>query len=460
MAEVKYGKINELTERMKQGDSAPVYLVHGDEFLCKKAFENLLDLLVPEKERSLNYEPLDGTAVTAEDVVGRLNTFPLFPGSKVVTVHDARVFYSKTSVEELAKKSIAAFDEQDLETASRHFVNMLGVGGISFDDLKQHGIERLIKSGFTDRLDVDKDKQTAWVKQVLDFCESRELTMPADTGADQVLDQAIVSGFPERNHLVLVTDFVDKRKRIYKTIKRLGVVVDCSVPQGSNRSNEQERLTLLRAHAGDVMAGAGKKGAPGLVEALYEKTGASLRSFDSELRKLIDFVGQRERLELDDVASVLDKSKQDPIYELGNAVAEKDVSKALYYVDNLLIWDFHPLQILSAIINQVRKLVLGKELIDALMEGRWDDRLDFPRFQKTVWPKAKAMDDGVHVKNMHPYVLYKTLMLASNYGYGQLAKAFESLSDADRALKSAGKRSRLILEQVIIETCTPVSKES
>jgi DNA polymerase-3 subunit delta len=396
---------------------------------------------------------LDGTAVTAEDVVGRLNTFPLFPGSKVVTVHDARVFYSKAGVEELAKKSIAAFDKQDLETASRHFVNMLSLGGISFDELKQHGIEGLIKSGVTDRLDVDKDKQAVWVNQLVDFCESREMAVPTDTGADQVMDKAIVSGFPERNHLVLVTDFVDKRKRIYKTIKRLGVVVDCSVPQGSNRSNEQERLTLLRGHARDVMAGAGKKGAPGLVEALYEKTGASLRSFDSELRKLIDFVGQRERLELDDVASALEKSKQDPIYELGNAVAEKDVSKALYYLDNLLIWDFHPLQILSAIVNQFRKLVLGKEMIDVLMGGRWDDRLDFPGFQRTVWPKAKAVDDGVHVKNMHPYVLYKTLMRAGNYRYGQLEKAVESLWDADRALKSAGKRSRLILEKAIMETC-------
>ena len=460
MAEVKYDKITDLITEMKSGNLAPVYLVYGEEFLCKNALERLLDILVPGKERSLNYESVDGAVVSAEEVVGRLNTFPLFSGSKVVALHGTQVFYSKASVDGLAAKSMEAFDEQDLATAARYFVNMLSLAGLSLDDARQGGVDQILKVNSADGPPLDKEKQAAWINQVFDFCRGQRMAIPTDIGAEGMLEEAIVSGFPKRNHLVLICDFVDKRKRIFKTIKQAGVVVDCSIPQGAGRVDERQRMTLFKEHARKVMSKAGKTGAPGLVEALYEKTGANLRGFDSEMRKLIAFVGQRDYIEPGDVAIALEKTRQDPIYELGNAVGERDVSKALHYAESLLSCDFHPLQILSAVANQVRKLVLGKDLLDRLLGGRWDDRLDYAGFQKTVWPQAKAMDGKAGVKNMHPYVLYKTLEMASNYKYEQLAQSFVTLLDADKALKSGGKKSKLILERAIIEICAPVTRQS
>jgi DNA polymerase-3 subunit delta len=460
MAEVEYGSLKDLVQKMKAGETSPVYLLYGEEFLCKNAFERLVDVLVPDKETSLNYESLDGATVSAEEIIGRLNTFPLFSGAKVVAVHGTRAFYSKASVEELAKRSIGAFDKQDLEAAARHFVNMLSLAGLSLDDMRQGGLERLFKNKSTDGLQVDPEKLAAWKNQMSDFCHQHHIGVPGSSRADEVLNEAITSGIPKGNNLVLVCDVVDKRKRLYKTIKQIGVIIDCSVPQGSSRGDERERMTLLRAHAKKVLAAAGKRAAPQVIEALYEKTGANFRSFDSEMHKLVAFVGDRGQIELDDIASALEKTKQDPIYELGNAVGERDVVTALYYVQSLLAWDFHPLQILSAVANQIRKLVLGKELIDRLLEGRWDERLDYRGFQKSVWPKAKAMDDGAHVKGMHPYVVYKTLVFASNYDYEQLASAFEALMRADQALKTGGKNGKFVLERAIIETCTSVSKES
>ena len=38
-----------------------VYLVYGEEMLTKGVFDALLNALIPASERSVNYEPLDGT---------------------------------------------------------------------------------------------------------------------------------------------------------------------------------------------------------------------------------------------------------------------------------------------------------------------------------------------------------------------------------------------------------------
>jgi len=453
MSEVNYSAMGQLVEGMKTGDVVPVYLLHGDEFLYKNAFQTLLDVMVPEKERTLNYEALDGVTVGAEEVIGRLNTFPLLSGSKVIALHDTRVFYSKVSAEELASKSREAFKKEDLMGACRYFVHMLSTLDLSFDDVNDGQLDRVWEKGSSDNRNIGKGESGLWLKRVVEHCFQEKIEIPGHDDAADLLSEAIVAGIPGTNHLVLTTDFVDKRRKLYKTIKKVGVIVDCSISQGTKWADEKERKGVLKTHMKKALAQEGKTADAGLFEALYEKTGANLRTFAGEIEKLVSFVGDRKEISVDDVAKALDKSKQDPIYELGNAIGERDIAKTLFYVDSLLKANFYPLQILSAAIKQVRRLILGKDLVRICLKGKWSNQLDYGRFQKMLLPELKGLEEDSLVKEVHPYVLFKTLEFSENYTFRELLESLEILLQADRALKSSGQSSKLVLERAIMEIC-------
>jgi len=67
-------------------------------------------------------------------------------------------------------------------------------------------------------------------------------------------------------------------------------------------------------------------------------------------------VGERREITAEDVAAVLTRTKKDPLYELTNAVTDRDWEKSFFFLASLLAGDIHGLQALAAIANQVRKL--------------------------------------------------------------------------------------------------------
>ena len=55
----------------------PAYLIYGEELLVRGAFDELLNALLPASQRSINYDPLDGTQASVHEVIERVNTFSL-----------------------------------------------------------------------------------------------------------------------------------------------------------------------------------------------------------------------------------------------------------------------------------------------------------------------------------------------------------------------------------------------
>ena len=67
---------------------------------------------------------------------------------------------------------------------------------------------------------------------------------------------------------------------------------------------------------------------------LYEMTGFDLRTFSNNLEKLVLFAGERQEITEDDVAAVLERSKQDPIYVLTGAVSDRNPVQSLELLDH------------------------------------------------------------------------------------------------------------------------------
>ncbi|HME92276.1 MAG TPA: DNA polymerase III subunit delta, partial [Myxococcaceae bacterium] len=79
-------ELDEALQEVRAGDEAPFYLIWGEEYLARKAAEQLVKALLPLNLMSLNYSVLD--AVGPAEVAQDLATLPLFPGRKVVLVRD------------------------------------------------------------------------------------------------------------------------------------------------------------------------------------------------------------------------------------------------------------------------------------------------------------------------------------------------------------------------------------
>ena len=79
----------------------PVYLIYGEGLLVQGAFDEILNALIPASRRSINYDPLDGTQANIHEVIERVNTFSLLPGTKVIALRDSRIFYARQDKERL-----------------------------------------------------------------------------------------------------------------------------------------------------------------------------------------------------------------------------------------------------------------------------------------------------------------------------------------------------------------------
>jgi DNA polymerase-3 subunit delta len=432
--EITHKDLSKLLVEISKGKVVPVYLFYGDEFLYKSAFKSLLDALVPLQHQGLNYEAIDGASENVYEIIERLNTFPLIPSAKVIAVHGTRIFYSAVSVDDLLHKSKEAFEKEDLKESARYLLHMLSVAGMSLDDVK----------------DGKKLADGAWLDQVIAYCVHEKMTVPVHEDDAEVLSDAILTGCPKTNHLVLTTDFVDKRRKLYKTIKKIGVVIDCSVPKGEKAADKRRQQEVLKARVKETLEKAGKTMAPGGFEALYEKIGADMRSFSNEVEKLIAFVGDRKEVLPSDVEAVSKRSKQDPIYEMGNAIAERDTRKALFFLDSLLKNNFFPLQVLAAASNQIRKLILAKDFIHGRYGSGWGKDLSYAAFQKMILPELKKLEPDFLTGSAHPFAIYMTLKQSDNYTLEELIGAMEVLLDADIRLKRSGQNAKIVLEHAIL----------
>src|SRR5688500_10753480 len=79
-------ELEDALSEIDSGEVAPLYLVWGEEFLIRKAADELVRRLVPDASMGLNFSVLDGAS--PREVAQDLATLPLFPGRKVVLVKD------------------------------------------------------------------------------------------------------------------------------------------------------------------------------------------------------------------------------------------------------------------------------------------------------------------------------------------------------------------------------------
>lgn len=490
MAEINYKETeSHLSDVEGAGDKsgfAQVYLLYGEEMLYKTVLEELLGKMIPGPERSLQYDPVEGLDENIPEAIERVNTFSLSPGAKVVALLDSRVFHTKQTEGLLIGKAKEAHDKDDLKMAARYFMSVLGSLSLTLDDLGGKDRAKALK------LDPEKDWGEEWIESIITYAKENNLSATTSLGGSQALEIAVKKGFPKGHHLIITTDVVDKRQKLFRAIKDAGVVVNCSVPRGERRADKEAQEAVLNERARAILSQGGKKLGRDAYNLLVNMTGFDLRTFSSGLEKLISYTGDRDRITADDVVSVLERTKKDPVFEFTNAVSDRDCESALFYVKSLLADDFHPLQLLAAMTNVIRRLLVAKCFTQSAAGSVWHAGLRYDAFQRDVLPrlidhdtallerlqkweemisgdaetdekepkqkkskkKKKPDTDLTIAKNPNnPFPIYQQLRKSENYTREDLLASLGHLSDADMRMKSTTIDPKLVLEEAILSIC-------
>jgi DNA polymerase III subunit delta len=483
MPEIQYQSLPQYLKETGNASFAPIYLIYGEDFLYEQAVNQIVNVIIPDHSKQRHGYEIIRQQESSQiiDVTEKINTYAFFNHKKIIELRDSNIFVGAKNQGKLIGKIKKAYDNSDIIRATRYYLELLERLKVDIDDICDENILNLLG------IESNEFPDIKWLLTVNE--ETKQNTLTRTNSADDIglLEQALVNGFPKNNHLIISTDTIDKRSSLFQAIKKYGVIIDCSVSRGSRKADKDIQRQTLANYMNRELKKYHKQIDPEAFDIFYERIGFDIRNFAGCLEKTIQYVGDRTIIDKEDVEAVLHRGRLDPIYEITGAIMEKNLGKSINFLSSLLDSGYHPLQILTAITNQVRRVLLIKEFMASPYGNLWRKGIRFDQFQNEVTPAIRRFDDALlnHLdeqkhafwekaeiqnqtskknvssdlfllkKDQHPYAVYVLFLKADLFDHTELLSDLMNLSQADAAMKTSGQRPKSILEELIISICRP-----
>ena len=191
--------------------------------------------------------------------------------------------------------------------------------------------------------------------ETMPFFSERRLLVVEDSGFFKSASLELaeyLENIPETTYFLFVENEVDKRGRLYKTVKKYGSVVEFS---------RQTEDMLMRWILG-ILKKEQKNITRSTMELFLEKTGTDMNQIGMELEKLLSYTMGREVITAEDVEAICTSQTVNKIFEMISARAEKNQRKALDLYYDLLALKEAPMRILYLIARQFNQIMLISEL--------------------------------------------------------------------------------------------------
>lgn len=442
-------------EGIKKGNIHPVYLLYGEEeYLIREALEEIIAAVVPEADRELNLFTMSGGPDETDRLCSTLILPPLLSGRKLVVVRDTHLFHSRETVSHLIK-SIREHLDKNPRKAAAAFMTFLDMTGWKLEDLRDGGWKTIRDEEWTRLMEGDErnDRET-WLPRVIELCAGEQGKNKAAKQDEQHLETLLRHRLPPENHLILVAEAVDRRKKLFKVISELGVVL--YFPKVKAEAKQKERVM---AQVRGLLSERGKKMAPGAWDALGKKTGFQLRESIQAVEKLIVFSGEKTVIDEADVEAVVGKSREDTVFQLVSAMTEKNLSVSLDVLRELILQGVPYLMMLAMIGREIRHLLQAKLLIHSGMLKGFRADTEYGEFQRKIHPllkdlAARAGKKDLGLASQHPFAVYQALRNSRRFTEEELLAHLDRLVQIDLALKSTGRDERLLIERLLVSVCS------
>ena len=222
----------------------------------------------------------------------------------------------------------------------------------------------------------------------------------------------------ETTYFVFTESEIDKRSKLFKTVSSRGYATEFAI---------HDENTLKRWVAG-VLAKDNKKISEGTVQLLLSKTGTDMDNIQSELEKLICYCMERDVVTSEDVEAICTTRISNHIFDMINAIADRQQKRALELYYDLLALKEPPMRILFLIARQCNMLLQTKEL-----KARGYDN-------RTIGSKI----------GVPPFIAGKYLPQASRFKTSLLRNAVQQCVETEAAVKSGKMNDRMSVEILIL----------
>ncbi len=258
--------------------------------------------------------------------------------------------------------------------------------------------------------------------------DSDEAASPGQAGADapsaparpaKGKRTAAAGADPKALLAVLVDEVLDDAHPLLQAARRYGTARLFVAPRGAQLTEWLARR--VRASGAGI--------APDAARLLVSGVGSDLRLLASEVDKLATYVGAGGQIGVEDVRQLASTSQQARVFDLTDALARRDRSRALALLHELLAGGESALGIVALTAFQTRALLQVKSLAERGVRA--------PQIAATA--------------GLAPYVVEKSLALTRQFTYAQLEAAHRSLFAVDTALKRSRMTPELALDLLVLE---------
>lgn len=224
---------------------------------------------------------------------------------------------------------------------------------------------------------------------------------------------------PESTCVIFSESEVDKRGRVYKAIKNTGRVVEFK---------RQDERTLSRWVLG-ILKKEGKNITEETMRTFLGRTGSDMEHIDRELEKLLCYTLDRDVITTADVEAVCEEQTENRIFEMVQAITEKNQNKALDLYADLLAMKEPPMRILFLLARQFHQLLLLKNLA------------------------GQGMEKGEMAKKagVPPFALGKYLAQCRRFSSASLKKAVEDCVETEELVKTGRLGDQVGVELLIMK---------
>ncbi|HYK85613.1 MAG TPA: DNA polymerase III subunit delta [Ktedonobacteraceae bacterium] len=356
------------------------YLLHGDdEFTSREHLKKLRR----QGNFEYNQDTYNGGEVPLATIIATCNTFPFLTDQRLVVVEGLPKKRRGESATSNAGSDESTTSASTAQAAAEAAPTPTGKGGKAKKGKKGGKSTTETRAGFE--------------KGLVEYI----VTMP---------DTCVL--------IVLLDEVLDANNALVKAAGQHGQVIQSTLPKGAAIETWVKKRTQS----------IGVSISPDAAALLANLIGNQLRLLANELDKLATYVGDGATITADDVRKLSAHVQEARIFDLTDALAQRNRTQALNILHDLLADGEPPLKLISTITSQVRSLLLVKELSQQGMRSA--------QIASTI--------------GVAPFVADKALRQVGKFTPTQLEGAYRQLLATDAALKRSRMTPEVALDLLVV----------
>src|SRR5438270_5578123 len=290
--------------------------------------------------------------------------------------------------------------------------------------------------------------KVVWLKSA-NFLGDTQISPAASVqSALEELSDLIENGLGSDVTFLLSATEVDKRRSFYKSLVKRAELQVFDRLDSSRSGWEEEATELVSAR----MAKQKLQFDDDALDLFVLLTGGDTREIDNELEKIDIYLGKERQVGVDLVRELVPLTRAGVIFELSNALAGRDLERALKLVRRLLDQGETAIGILLvAILPTVRNLLLAKDLMERHRLSRPHAPFHFisslNRLPAAATEHLSRKKDG----SINAYVLGIAAQNAHRFETKQLVEGMEACLEANLQLVTTQLDHELVLTEIVVK---------